>query len=75
MKKDIEVTTEAEVEGPFNFKMLLRKTNRLPTDTLRRRRNGNGESFKETEFMKVFVETKKENVEPFISLEEEEIVL
>ena len=53
MKKSIEASTEAEVEGPFNFKMLLRKTNQLPTDTLRRRRNGTGEPCKETEFMKI----------------------
>ena len=77
MKKLVEVVPEAEVEGPYNFKMLLRKTNILPTDSLRQRRQGNGQAFRGHEIMNIFGENKnrKENVEPIISLSDGEIIL
>jgi len=70
MRKELDVAEETE--GPYNFQCLLRKSNALPTDSLRQRRQGKGER---TAIMEMFGGNKKENVEPVISMAEQEFNL
>ena len=75
LRNQSEVSSEVESEGPYNFKHLLRKTNILPTDTLRQRRHNGQDNMKGADLMKVFGNNKKENVEPVVAMTDEEIVL